>query len=229
MHLLRTSAEMSKHGDSTMAAFVCHKLRIGLLMAFVLVLSGSIASAGKFRSEPIVLMYRIAISGAFTGVDPGTGEMTFHVSGPVTVPLLSPAGLIKDLPRPAVGQYSSDLSMNPFDFLNPPDVVRWSCGNCTLTLADGSEFQTYGDIPMEGRALFLLGPVAESTATHNNPNVTTIRMAGCGGIQGTKGPLAGKVGTLCANGIFSFDATDPSTMTGESHCTITLHTPAVQP
>lgn len=82
---------------------------------------------------------------------------------------------------------------------------------------------------MEGRALFLLGPVLNSAASQQNPNVTTIRMAGCGGIQGTAGPLAGQVGTLCANGIFSFDANNPTTMTGESHCTITLHRPAEEP
>jgi hypothetical protein len=173
-------------------------------------------------------MYRIAITGTLTGMS--GGKMFYHVNGPITVPLLRPAGLIVDLPRPAVGQFSSDLSLDQIDdFTNPPPVVRWTCGNCTLRLADGSEFQTYGDIPMEGRALFLLGPVLESAASHKNPHVATIRMAGCGGIKGTKGPLAGKVGTLCANGIFSFDPSNPSTMTGESHCTIALHTPAVQP
>lgn len=106
-----------------MTAFVCHKLRIGVLMAFVLVLNASVASAGRFRPEPTTLLYRIAITGAFAGIDP-EGKMVFHVSGPATVPLLNPKGLVKDLPRPSVGQFTSDLSMDPFDFANPPPIVR---------------------------------------------------------------------------------------------------------
>jgi hypothetical protein len=211
-----------------MAAFRCDRFRLGVVMTFVLVLSAGVASAKKFQAEPTTLIYRIVISGAFAGIDP-QGKMLFHVSGPATVPKVTSRGVVLDPPKSPFGQFSSDLSIDPFDFASPPPIVPWGCGNCTLTLRDGSELTTYGPIQMDGRALFLLGPVLDSAASHENPNVTTIRMAGCGGIQGTAGPRAGQVGTLCANGIFSFDASNPTTITGESHCTITLHSPAGQP
>jgi hypothetical protein len=56
-------------------------------------------------------------------------------------------------------------------------------------------------------------------------------MMGCAGLQETagKGKLAGMVGSICFNGVFNFDLSNPpaslAAITGSSNCTITLHTP----
>jgi hypothetical protein len=108
--------------------------------------------------------------------------------------------------------------------------VNFSCEGCTLTYPDGSVLTSDPNVPLEGRALFLYGPVAP---TPNNP-VATIRMAGCSGLHeiAGKGKLAGKVGSICFNGVFNFDMSNPgalpATITGASNCTIVTHTPVMQ-
>jgi hypothetical protein len=54
----------------------------------------------------------------------------------------------------------------------------------------------------------------------------TIRMAGCSGLRKTAGvgKLANKVGSICFNGSFNFDMSNQYVITGESNCTIVIHT-----
>jgi hypothetical protein len=83
-------------------------------------------------------------------------------------------------------------------------------------------------VPLQGRALFLYRPVAPNPSSP----IMTIRMAGCAGLREVAGVgrLANHVGSICFNGVFNFDLSDPgrlpATITGNSNCTIVTHTPA---
>lgn len=135
----------------------------------------------------------------------------------------------------------------PGDF---PQVIDWTCNTCTMVI-DGSTFRSIVDaapnpamiepMRMKGRAFTGLGPVEVGQLA---PYSLSVRMAGCSAIVGTDGSNAGKVGTLCLNGTFTFDmggldlveTGDPSmpigplpssviTGTGSSNCVTVLHTP----
>lgn len=84
---------------------------------------------------------------------------------------------------------------------------------------------------MKGRAFTGLGPVELGQLSAES---MTVRMAGCSAVVGVAGPNAGKVGTLCLNGSFTFDLaginlSNPMqstiTGTGTSNCITVLHTP----
>jgi hypothetical protein len=123
-----------------------------------------------------------------------------------------------------------------------PAIIDWTCNHCTLVIGD-STYQSIVDaasmfdaasieaMRMKGRAFTGLGPVEVGRLSAQSMSV---RMAGCSAAVGIAGPDAGKVGTLCLNGTFTFDLSginlaNPMTSnimgTGTSICITVLHQP----
>lgn len=100
-----------------------------------------------------------------------------------------------------------------------PATMPWTMEHDFTMNVGGSTFSLEEELT--GRAFPHLGPV-------ENPMVTgtmALRMAGCAGVREVSGmgDYAGKVGTLCMNGTFTFDQT--FTGKGVSNCSIALHDP----
>lgn len=77
---------------------------------------------------------------------------------------------------------------------------------------------------LTGRAFPHLGPVENPQET----GTMALRMAGCAGIRANdEGEYAGKVGTLCLNGTFTFD--QEFNGVGVSNCSIAIHDPLYAP
>jgi len=123
-----------------------------------------------------------------------------------------------------------------------PAMIPWTCNTCTMKVG-GSTYRSVVDMAsafsagsiaamkMEGRAFTGLGPVEVGQLSAQSMSV---RMAGCSAVVGVEGPNAGKLGTLCLNGTFTFDLAgiDLSNMmksdivgSGTSNCTLVLHQP----
>ena len=100
-----------------------------------------------------------------------------------------------------------------------PATLPWTMTDDFRMEINGSTFKF--EEALTGRAFPHLGPV-------ENPAVTgtmALRMSGCAGlreISGT-GDYAGKIGTLCLNGTFSFDQQFKGK--GVSNCSIAIHDP----
>jgi hypothetical protein len=123
-----------------------------------------------------------------------------------------------------------------------PPVIDWTCNSCTMVVGD-TTYQSIVDVPgsfdaaaveamrLEGRAFTGLGPVEVGQLSAQSMSV---RMAGCSAVIGVSGSNAGKVGTLCLNGTFTFDLSgidlsNPMASnivgTGTSNCVTVLHKP----
>jgi hypothetical protein len=109
-------------------------------------------------------------------------------------------------------------------------IVRFTClpGSCRMSFNDGAVLESDAGVELEGRAINLWGPVANSPNFDPVNGIIPIRILGCGGLKEVagKGRLAGMVGSICFNGILNFNQFDLSVLTGSSKCTITMHTPA---
>lgn len=191
----------------------------------------AVAHAEAAKRDPVEQLYNFQATGSFFGAD--ASGITYEISAIGRAPRVTGSGNI--VPRSKQEQDDDDfkvvltgakITFKNFDPSAP--IVNFSCEGCELTYPDGSKLTSDPAVPLEGRAFFLYGPVAP---TPNNP-VVTIRMAGCSGLKeiAGKGKLAGKVGSICFNGVFNFDMSIPgvlpSTLTGESNCTIVTHSPA---
>jgi hypothetical protein len=210
-----------------------------LLIAATALLGISGVYAGPPPAEPVDLLITFDAVGRLQGFNPATFETTYLISAKGTVPDIRPNGQI--IARKPERRHKHDdsytvvldgaaITFGPFDPVNPPPIVDFSCRGCTLTFPDGSTLVSDPDnVPLQGRALFVYGPVAPDPATP----IATIRMMGCAGLREVagKGAYANKVGSICFNGEFNFDVSDPTTipatLTGSSGCTIVLHTPVV--
>jgi hypothetical protein len=123
-----------------------------------------------------------------------------------------------------------------------PAIIDWTCNHCTLVIGD-STYQSIVDttgmfdaasidaMRMKGRAFTGLGPVEVGQLSAQSMSV---RMAGCSAVVGIAGQDAGKLGTLCLNGTFTFDLSginlaNPMTSnikgTGTSNCVTVMHKP----
>jgi hypothetical protein len=199
--------------------------RFTLVVASVYLFSG----VGTAAADPVNLLYNFQASGQFTSA--GANGSTYTINAVGRAPRISSNGIIAT-PRSeeddgyTVVLTNAAITFDNFDPKKDP-IVNFSCHGCKLTFPDGSILESDPHVPLEGRALFLYGPVAPNPLT---PNLMTIRMAGCSGLRETaiKGKLAGKVGSICFNGSFNFDMANMSVITGESNCTIVTHTPVMQ-
>ncbi len=99
-----------------------------------------------------------------------------------------------------------------------PATMPWTMDDFAMNL-NGSTFNFTEELT--GRAFPHLGPVENPMET----GTMALRMAGCAGISEVsgEGDHAGKVGTLCMNGTFTFD--QQFNGVGVSNCTVALHTP----
>lgn len=117
-----------------------------------------------------------------------------------------------------------------------PSRIDWTMNDITVVV-DGTTYVPFPDpeLALEARAFTGLGPV-EIGEILNGPDglSMSVRMGGCFAVVAADGPLAGKIGTYCLNGSFTFDLSgiDPAnpmasdlTGTGTSNCSTVLHDP----
>lgn len=199
---------------------------IGFVSVFTL--SSTLAAT----SDPVEMLYNFQATGQFRGIDPVTHKSTYVISAVGRAPRIKENGLIRlrgkeDEDDENFKVLLTDAAIT-FDAFDPTaSVVNFSCEGCKLTYPDGSTFTSDPNVPLQGRAFFLYGPVAPSRTSP----IVTIRMAGCSGLREIAGvgKLANKVGSICFNGVFDFDMSNPNslppTITGASNCTIVTHTP----
>jgi len=107
------------------------------------------------------------------------------------------------------------------DWGSLPATLPWTMSDDFAMEVDGTTFSFVEELT--GRAFPHLGPVED-------PNVTgtmALRMSGCAGLRANdQGTYAGKVGTLCLNGTFTFDQYFNGK--GVSNCSIAIHDPLLQ-
>ncbi|HHJ15371.1 MAG TPA: hypothetical protein ENJ80_01600 [Gammaproteobacteria bacterium] len=100
-----------------------------------------------------------------------------------------------------------------------PETMPWTMDDDFAMQINGSTFVF--EEQLTGRAFPQLGPVENPAET----GTMALRMAGCAGLRETsgEGDYAGKVGTLCLNGTFTFD--QDFNGKGVSNCSIAIHDP----
>ena len=204
--------------------------RIAICVASVF----AVSSVEAATSDPVDMLYNFQATGKFQSFDMATGKSTYLISAVGRAPRVKENGIV----RPRAKDDDDDdgykvilsdaaITFDAFDPTHPAPVVNFSCTGCKLTYPDGSTLTSDPNVPLQGRAMFLYGPVAPDPTSP----IITIRMAGCSGLRETAGvgKLAHKVGSICFNGAFNFDVSNPTslpaTITGESNCTIITHTP----
>lgn len=206
----------------------------GIAICAVSVLA--VSSVNAATTDPVEMLYNFKATGQFQSFDPSTGKSTYVISAVGRAPSVRENGIIRargkddvDANDYKVVLTNAAITFDAFNPTNPAPVVNFSCQGCRLTYPDGSTFTSDQNVPLQGRALFLYGPVAPNPASP----IITIRMAGCSGLREIAGvgKLANKVGSICFNGVFDFDVSNPTslpaTITGASNCTIVTHSPAM--
>lgn len=106
------------------------------------------------------------------------------------------------------------------DWGSLPATLDWTMMEDTFEMKiNGSTFAFEEELT--GRAFPHLGPVENPMET----GTMALRMSGCAGLRETsgEGDYAGKVGTLCLNGTFTFD--EMFNGVGVSNCSIAIHDP----
>lgn len=100
-----------------------------------------------------------------------------------------------------------------------PATMPWTMQDDFRINLAGSVFRL--EETLTGRAFPHLGPVEDPAVT----GTLALRMAGCAGLREISGAgeYAGKIGTLCLNGTFTFD--QDFNGKGASNCTIVLQDP----
>ena len=203
---------------------------VASLLSLFLGISTAQADPEKKQVEPIELLIDFKITGQFTGFTP-EGTPLYTIGGPGFAPgKIFKSGEISD-PVKAHRQVT-ELVGAQITFTNDPmaPVVEFTClpGSCNMAFEGGSVLTSDAGVPLSGRAINFWGPVINSPDFDPVNGIVPIRILGCGGLKEIEGegPYAGMVGSICFNGALNFNQNDPSTLTGSSKCTITLHTPA---
>jgi len=193
-------------------------------VAVALICASTLASAkgvGGQQNEPFELLIKFDIVGQPTG--PGS----FTVGGPGYATITTSSGEILDNKVPGLQVATlTNAQIQMTDPLNDPDgIVDFTCnpGTCNITLNDGSVLVSDVNLPLSGRMPMMYGTM------ENDEGNLPVRILGCGGLNGIKGPMKGMVGSICFNGVFNVQdffngSTNPS-LTGGSNCTITMHKP----
>lgn len=106
------------------------------------------------------------------------------------------------------------------DWGNLEETLPWTMSDDFSMVVSGTTFSLQEELT--GRAFPHLGPVENPQET----GTMALRMSGCAGLRADdQGEYAGKVGTLCLNGTFSFDAQFNGA--GVSNCSIAIHDPLI--
>lgn len=194
----------------------------------------SVSTAHAQTTDPVEMLYNFQATGQFQNYDAATGKTTYLISAVGHAPIVKENGIVRprtkdeDADDYKVVLTNAAITFDPFNPSSPPPIMKFTCAGCTLTFPDGSTLTSDPAVPLEGRALFLDGPVAPDPTSP----ILTVRMMGCSGLREIAGvgKLAHKVGSICFNGVFNFDLSNPTslpmTITGSSNCTIVTHTPA---
>jgi len=115
------------------------------------------------------------------------------------------------------------LSMDFFQLMGdwtliPTSTLPWTMDDDFAMTINGTTFTVEEELT--GRAFPHLGPVEDPMVT----GTMAVRMSGCAGVRADDaGDYAGKVGTLCLNGTFTFD--ESFNGHGVSNCSIAIHDP----
>jgi len=206
------------------------KLFTGLALLPVIFLQAAAAQEDDQQYEPVEMLINFQVTGQLTGATLA-GAPLYTINGPGYAPEeIFRSGEVSDEIDPERKVADLTNAQITFTGLQNDPVLRFTClpGSCTLTFKDGSVLQSNASVDLEGRAANLWGPVVKSPDFDPQNGIMPIRIFGCGGLKETagKGRLAGMVGSICFNGVLNFNQNDPSTLTGSSKCTITMHTPA---
>lgn len=166
--------------------------------------SGNV-NGDMMNPDNVSILYPIAGEVYATVTDGRTGESmgAFNQVGTIT----------------ATASFSTQFFGLMGDWSVLPATMPWTMTDDFVMNIAGSTFHFQEELT--GRAFPHLGPV-------ENPMVTStmaLRMSGCAGIRETSGigDYAGKVGTLCLNGTFTFDQAFNGV--GVSNCSIAVHDP----
>ncbi len=166
--------------------------------------SGNV-NGDMMNPDNVSILYPIAGEVYATVTDGRTGESmgAFNQVGTIT----------------ATASFSTQFFGLMGDWSVLPATMPWTMTDDFVMNIAGSTFHFVEELT--GRAFPHLGPV-------ENPMVTStmaLRMSGCAGIRETSGTgdFAGKVGTLCLNGTFTFDQAFNGV--GVSNCSIAVHDP----
>ena len=145
-------------------------------------------SGGAFAAtDPVTMLYNFQANGQFTNYDQATGKSTYTINALGRAPKVGENGTVTP-PRTidddgyTVVLTNAAITFDAFNPVSPDPIVKFSCHGCKLKFPDGSTLESDPSVPLEGRALFVYGPVAPNPAT---PNIMTIRMAGCSGLSET--------------------------------------------
>ncbi len=204
-------------------------MRVATGFCLSAVLSISAAFAGNYQTEPVELLIDFKITGQITG-ETEDGAPIYTINGPGFAPwLIFRDGEIVDTTLPWRQVTTLEGGEIVFSGMPTDPVVRFTClpGSCNMKFHHGSILTSDAGVPLEGRAINMWGPVANSPDFDPVNGIFPIRILGCGGLKektGT-GEYAGMVGSICFNGVLNFDQNNPEQLTGSSKCTITLHTP----
>jgi len=153
----------------------------------------------------VSILYPLSGEVYATVTDGRTGE---------TIGSFSQAGTIS-----ATASFSTQFFGLMGDWSALPATLPWTMTDDFSMQINGSTFNFQEELT--GRAFPHLGPVEDPMVT----GTMALRMSGCAGIREVSGvgDYAGKVGTLCLNGTFSFDQN--FTGKGVSNCSIAVHDP----
>ena len=182
------------------------------------------------------------------------GNFMFNYSGDVYRPITKSNGELVNLGAPigtvqgqaafppqfammAIGMYAYVQGVGPMPEV--PSKIDWTMNDVTITV-DGTTYEPIDnpDMGLNARAFTGLGPVEIGQVLDGDGLSMSVRMGGCYAVQATSGPEAGKIGTECLNGTFTFDLSginlaNPfySTLngTGTSNCFTVLHEPMAMP
>ena len=161
---------------------------------------------GAFGAEAIIYPIAGDVYATVTDDDTGVTQGGYVKEGSVSATVLLDYGFFGLL--------------GPWELI-PTSTIPWTMADDFAMVINGTTF-TFEE-KLEGRAFPALGPV-EATNPDNQIESQAVRMSGCAGVRADNaGDYAGKVGTLCLNGTFTFDANFNGH--GVSNCSIALHTP----
>ena len=196
-----------------------------LAAALIGLASTSFANGAANSEEPIELLIKFDITGAPSQMNPGA----FTIGGPGYATVTTSNGAILDDKIPGLKRAELIGAEIQFQGQLTDPVVNFTClgSSCRIEFDDGSVLESDSDnLPLSGRLAGVYGPVVNSE--FNPPASTPIRILGCGGLKGTAGPMNGMVGAICFNGTFNVpDFQTNFVLTGNSNCTIVMHTPIV--
>ena len=193
--------------------------------------AGFLDGAGNFNGNMddltnVSIVYPISgdVWATVTDDDTGVTQGAYEQRGSISATVLFSTQFFGLMPDPDTGelywdQLPATMPWTMSDDLTGLDNPWTGAPFSTFTMVvDGTTFSFVEELT--GRAFPHLGPVENMMET----GTLALRMSGCAGIRADDaGAYAGKVGTLCLNGTFSFDGDFNGH--GVSNCSIAIHDP----